>query len=84
MVCYDCLNFELISIKFKGKTCSRRRFYFFVFFFHLKDESILFSDIFFLKLCANLIHGSIKIIDIMNFFSSSVHVCCFRNLLLEI
>jgi hypothetical protein len=26
MVCYDCLNFELVSIRLKGHTCSDNTF----------------------------------------------------------
>ncbi len=42
------------------------------------------STISFLKLCANWVHVSLGFVNNFSFVNLNVHVCCFRNLLLEI
>jgi hypothetical protein len=41
------------------------------------------SSISFLKLCANWVHVNLRIVNRFSFVSLTVHVCCFKNLLLE-
>jgi len=53
----------------------------FFFIKNMKAFSVL--AISFLKLCANWVHVSLRIVNSSSLFSLNVFVCCYKNLLLK-
>lgn len=92
MVLYDCLNFELISIKTKKIDLFRKTFWCYflccVFFTLGNMKSYFVLARFFLKLCAIWIHFILRVINrIRNFWVNVLIVVlrnyCWKNLKIE-
>jgi hypothetical protein len=81
MVYYECLNFDLISIRLRGQTYLRGLFdvFWFCVSLSLKHETIFFLAIFFLKLCALWVHVSLAILDRFRIFSVNILVAILKS-----
>jgi hypothetical protein len=85
MVYYDCIIFELASIRLGGQTCLEMESFDFIFilcfYFILEHEAIFFQPTF-LKLWVIWIHVDLGIVINFKLLEFGC-TCCFKKLLLE-